>query len=303
MSGRHSKHDLETSRDDDVLRDLEGNWQDSPSRALRWHKALDVRELDCDSAPGWDGGKKEGEALVAAHADELSELQERLFADGRSGGTRSVLLILQGLDTSGKGGIVRHVVGLVDPQGVQHRAFGVPTPEEASHGYLWRVRNSLPKPGHIGVFDRSHYEQVLVVRVDGLEPEETWRAHYDEINAFEAEVAAAGTTIVKVAMFVSKDEQKARLAERLDRPDKYWKYNPGDLKTREMFGDYLDAYQELLEKTSTDVAPWYVVPADKKWFARLAVTELLLVALRSLDLGWPPANFDVEEQKKLLEET
>ncbi|ACZ30901.1 protein of unknown function DUF344 [Xylanimonas cellulosilytica DSM 15894] len=303
MSGRHSKHDLETTPDDKLLRKLEAKWEDSPTRVLRWHKGLDVRGLDCNSAPGWDGDKDDGGALVAAHAEELSELQERLFADGRSGGSRSVLLVLQGLDTSGKGGIVRHVVGLVDPQGVQHRAFGVPTAEEASHGYLWRIRNALPRPGYIGVFDRSHYEQVLVVRVEGLEPEETWRAHYDEINAFEAEVAAAGTTIVKVALIVSKDEQKARLTERLERPDKYWKYNPGDLTTRARFGDYLDAYQELFEKTSTDVAPWHVVPADKKWYSRLAVTELLLGALRSLDLGWPPADFDVEEQQRLLAET
>jgi PPK2 family polyphosphate:nucleotide phosphotransferase len=303
MSGRHSRQDLETTRDDRVLHKLEKKWEDSPTRALRWTKGLDVRELDADSAPGWTGDKQDGEALLAAHAEELSELQERLFADGRSGGSRSVLLVLQGFDTAGKGGIVRHVVGLVDPQGVEHRAFGVPTAEEASHGYLWRIRNALPRPGYIGVFDRSHYEQVLVVRVDGLEPEEEWRAHYDEINDFEAEVADSGTTIVKVALIVSKEEQKARLAERLERPDKYWKYNPGDLAARAKFGDYLDAYQEVLERTSTDLAPWFVVPADKKWFARLAVTELLLHALRSLDLGWPPATFDVEEQRKLLAES
>ncbi|QAY62821.1 polyphosphate kinase 2 family protein [Xylanimonas allomyrinae] len=303
MSGRHSKHDLERTPDDDILRDLEKRWDDAPSRVLRWRKDQDVHDLDCDGTPGWDGDRDDGERLVAARAAELSELQERLFADGRTGGNRSVLLVLQGLDTSGKGGIVRHVVGLVDPQGVAHRAFGVPTPEEAAHGYLWRIRNALPQPGYLGVFDRSHYEQVLVVRVDGLEPEETWRAHYDEINAFEAEIAAAGTAIVKVALMVSRDEQKARLRERLERPDKYWKYNPGDLKTRARFGDYLDAYQEAFERTSTDVAPWHVVPADKKWFARLAVTELVLDALRSFDLGWPPAGFDVEEQLRLLDET
>ncbi|GAB2466418.1 PPK2 family polyphosphate kinase [Xylanimonas ulmi] len=303
MSGRHSKQDLERTPDDDILRKLEGHWDKSPTRALRWRKKVDVRELDCNGTPGWDGDRDDAERLVAAHAFELAQLQERLFAHGRSGGSRSVLLVLQGLDTAGKGGIVRHVVGLVDPQGVQHRAFGVPTAEEASHGYLWRIRNALPRPGYIGVFDRSHYEQVLVVRVDGLEPEETWRAHYEEINAFEAEVAAAGTVIVKVALLVSRDEQKARLRERLDRPEKHWKYNPGDLAARARFGDYLDAYQEMLEQTSTDVAAWHVVPADRKWFARLAVTELLLDALRSLDLGWPPADFDVAEQRRLLDET
>ena len=303
MGGKN--HKVETGRNPEAARldALEKRWEKSPSKALRWRPGVDVRTLDCRSTPGFEGSKADGEALVTAHADELSELQERLFAEGRSGGKRSVLLVLQGLDTAGKGGIVRHVVGLVDPQGVKHRGFGVPTKEEAAHGYLWRIRNALPTPGLIGVFDRSHYEQVLVVRVDGLEPEETWRAHYDEINAFEAEVAAAGTTIVKVALFVSKDEQKTRLMERLERPDKYWKYNPGDLKTRAQFDAYLDAYQELLEKTSTEVAPWHVIPADRKWFARLGVTELLLEALRSLDLGWPDADFDVEEQKKLLEES
>jgi len=290
----------DTTTTDPSPEELERHWQKPPAEALRWHPGLDVRDLDCRSTPGFEGNKRAGEALLAAHADELSELQERLFAEGRSGGRRSVLLVVQGLDTAGKGGIVRHVVGLVDPQGVAIRGFGVPTAEEAAHGYLWRIRNALPSPGYLGVFDRSHYEQVLVVRVDGLEPETTWRAHYEEINDFEAQLAASGTTIVKVALFVSKDEQKARLAERLERPDKFWKYSPGDLTTRANFEKYLEAYQEMLERTSTDVAPWHVVPSDRKWFARLAVTELLLGALRSLDLGWPAADFDVEEQKRLL---
>ncbi|MDR0482930.1 MAG: polyphosphate kinase 2 family protein [Cellulomonadaceae bacterium] len=275
-------------------------WDISPADALRWTPEVDVRTMDCAGTPGFTGTRKDGEKLLAERAQELSDLQERLFAEGRSGGTRSVLLVLQGLDTAGKGGTVRHVVGLVDPQGVAIRGFGVPTAEEREHGYLWRVRNALPKPGYIGVFDRSHWEQVLVARVEGLEPEEEWSKHYDEMNAFEAEVAASGTVIVKVALFVSPDEQKARLAARLEREDKYWKYNPGDLKTRAKFPEYLDAYQDMLTKGSTDVAPWHVIPCDKKWFSHLAITELLTNALRSLDLGWPPADFDVEEQKKLV---
>jgi PPK2 family polyphosphate:nucleotide phosphotransferase len=214
-----------------------------------------------------------------------------------------VLLVLQGLDTSGKGGIVRHVVGLVDPQGVMHRSFGAPTEEEKAHGYLWRIRNALPRAGYVGVFDRSHHEQVLVVRVEGIEPREQWEAHYDEINAFEADVAAGGTTIVKVALVISRDEQKRRLAERLERADKHWKYDPGDIDTRLRWDDYVAAYQDMLDRTSTDVAPWHVVPADRKWFARLAVSELLLDALRSLELGWPPADFDVETEKRRLAAT
>ncbi len=293
--GRHTRGPA-----DDRPQALAHEWSAAPSDALRWSAGGDLSAVDPSSTPGWEGGKAEATELVAAHADELSELQERLFAEGRSGGSRAVLLVLQGLDTAGKGGIVRHVVGLVDPQGVMHRSFGAPTEEEKAHGYLWRIRNALPRPGHIGVFDRSHHEQVLVVRVEGLEPRAEWEAHYDEINAFEAEVVASGTTIVKVALVISRDEQKQRLTERLERPDKYWKYDPGDIDTRLRWDDYVAAYQDMLDRTSTEVAPWYVVPADRKWFARLAVSELLLDALRSLDLGWPAADFDVEAEKRRL---
>lgn len=275
-------------------------WKKPPLEALRAPAGLDLAAFDRAATPGWKHGKQAGEDMVARHADELSELQERLFAEGRSGGSRSVLLVLQGMDTAGKGGIVRHVVGLVDPQGVAHRSFGVPTPEEARHHYLWRIRRSLPRPGFIGVFDRSHYEDVLVVRVDGLVPPEVWEKRYDEINRFEERLVESGTRIVKVALLVSPEEQKARLLERLDRPDKYWKYNPGDVDSREKWPAYQEAYQAVLDRTNTEVAPWYAVPADRKWFARLAVSELLLEALRGLDLGWPPADFDVEAERARL---
>jgi PPK2 family polyphosphate:nucleotide phosphotransferase len=275
-------------------------WKTPAAGALRWVRGTDLAGLDQSSTPGWVGDKADGERLMAARAPELADLQERLFAHGRTGGDRSVLLVLQGLDTAGKGGIVRHVVGMVDPQGVQHRGFGVPTEEERSHDYLWRIRNALPRPGYLGVFDRSHHEQVLVVRVNRLEPVKTWRKHYQELNDFEAAVAASGTLIVKVALFVSADEQKKRLAERLERPDKHWKYDPGDIDVRSKLPEYLAAYQEMLDRTSTDVAPWYAVPANRKWYARLAVTELLTGALASLDLGWPPATFDVEKEKARL---
>lgn len=278
-------------------------WQVPAAEALRWARGTDLAALDAAATPGWAGRKRDGAALLAARAPELADLQERLFAHGRTGGDRSVLLVLQGLDTSGKGGIVRHVVGMVDPQGVMHRGFGVPTAEEKEHGYLWRVRNALPRPGYLGVFDRSHHEQVLVVRVERLEPVRTWRKHFRELNEFEEEVAASGTLIVKVALFVSPEEQKARLAERLERPDKHWKYNPSDIDVRLKLPQYMAAYQELLDRTSTEVAPWHVVPADRKWYARLAVTELLTNALRSLDLGWPAADFDVEAEKARLAAT
>ena len=273
-------------------------WRESPSDTLRVGPGFSVSDFDCASTPGFTGDEDHAEHLMARRGKALSNLQEQLFAEGRSDGTRSVLLVLQGMDTSGKGGIVRHVVGMVDPQGVEHQSFGVPTDEEKSHHYLWRIENSLPTPGHIGVFDRSHYEDVLVVRVHNFVEPAVWGERYEEINAWEAKVAASGTRIVKCALMVSKTEQLSRLAERLERPDKYWKYNPHDLDEREHWEAYMEAYQAAFDKCSTVIAPWHAIPADNKWFARLAITELLTEALEGLGLAWPAADFDVEAEKK-----
>lgn len=276
-------------------------WTTPAQEVLRVGRGFRLADLDPSSTPGWGAGRTTAETRMVEVGEELSELQERLFADSRSGGTRSVLLVLQGMDTSGKGGIVRHVVGMVEPQGVQLRAFGVPTPEERAQHYLWRIRRALPEPGRIGVFDRSHYEDVLVVRVHDLVVADVWGARYDEINEFEQEVTASGTTVVKVALMISSAEQKARLRARLDRADKYWKYNPHDLDERLLWPKYAEAYQAVFERTSTDAAPWHVIPADTKWYARLAVTEILTRALRDLHLGWPPADFDVDAEKARLD--
>lgn len=259
---------------------------------LKVTEDFDLGALDPGSTPGFTGDKDDAEEYLEDRGEVLSELQERLFAEGRSGGERAVLLVLQGLDTSGKGGIVRHVMGLVDPQGVALRSFGVPTAEERGHHYLWRIRNALPAAGRIGVFDRSHYEDVLVVRVDELVPRSVWERRYDEINAFERELVADGLTIVKVALVISPDEQAERLRERIERPDKHWKYNPSDLDVRAKWAAYREAYQAVFDRTSTEAAPWYAVPADNKWYARLAVAELLARALEGLDLGWPEKDFD-----------
>lgn len=274
-------------------------WAEPAGTALR---AAGVRldSYDPAATPGFTGGKKLGEQLLGKRGRVLSELQEMLFANGRSGDHRNLLLVLQGMDTAGKGGAVRHVIGMVDPQGVRHAAFGVPTEEERRHHYLWRVRRRLPGAGQIGVFDRSHYEDVLVVRVQKLVPQAEWEQRFDEINRFEREVVDAGTTIVKVAMFVSLEEQKRRLAERLERPDKYWKYDPSDIDDRARWPEYQQAYQDVLDRTDTDHAPWYVVPADRKWFARLAITELLVDALTGLKLTWPAPHFDIETEKARL---
>ncbi|WP_040696356.1 polyphosphate kinase 2 family protein [Nocardia vinacea] len=276
-------------------------WSLPPIEALR-ADGLRIADLDASGTPGFEGDKKQAQKLLIERAGVLSDLQEKLYANGRSGDTRSVLLVLQGMDTAGKGGIVRHVIGSVDPSGVDHASFGVPTEEEKSHHFLWRIRKELPRAGQLGVFDRSHYEDVLVVRVHNLVPPEVWEPRYDEINAFERELVDQGTTLVKVAMFVSLDVQKKRLRERLDRPDKYWKFNPADIDERGYWPAYQEAYQVMLDRTSTDYAPWHVLPADHKWFARLAVTELLIDALDGLKLDWPPALFDVEEQQRRLTE-
>lgn len=260
---------------------------------LKVTEGFDLAALDPGSTPGFPGDKDDAEKYLTDRAEVLSELQERLFAEGRAGGERAVLLVLQGLDTSGKGGIVRHVMGLVDPQGVALRSFGVPTAEERGHHYLWRIRNALPAAGRIGVFDRSHYEDVLVVRVDELVPRPVWERRYDEINAFERELVGEGLTIIKVALVISPDEQAERLRERIERPDKHWKYNPSDLDVRGKWGAYREAYQAVFDRTSTVAAPWYAVPADNKWYARLAVAELLARALEGLDLGWPEKDFDI----------
>jgi PPK2 family polyphosphate:nucleotide phosphotransferase len=272
-------------------------WHRSPRDTLRVREGFSVDDFDCAATPGFSGDEEDGEHFMADRGGRLGELQEQLFAEGRANGARSVLLVLQGMDTAGKGGIVRHVVGMVDPQGVQHRSFGVPTQEERSHHYLWRIEKALPSPGHIGVFDRSHYEDVLVVRVHELVAADVWGQRYDEINAWEQRLIDEGTRIVKCALLVSPEEQLERLAERLDRPDKFWKYNPGDIDERSHWNAYMEAYQAVFDQCSTDAAPWHAIPADNKWFARLAVTELLTATLEGMDLSWPAADFDVEAEK------
>jgi PPK2 family polyphosphate:nucleotide phosphotransferase len=280
--------------------DLPSQWTHEPHIHLAFRPGEKVSNIDTDSTPGFRGDKDDAPELQAERNERFAELQEMLFANSKEGDTRSLLLVLQGMDTAGKGGIVKHVVGAGNPQGIRYTSFGVPTEEERKHDYLWRIRNALPPAGHIGVFDRSHYEDVLIVRVHNVVPPEVWGARYDEINAFEKELVDGGMRLIKVGMFVSLDEQKKRLAERLERPDKYWKYNPKDLDERALWPAYQKAYQAVLDKTSTDYAPWHVVPCDKKWYSRLAITELLIEALEGFELSWPPADFDVEAEKKRL---
>jgi PPK2 family polyphosphate:nucleotide phosphotransferase len=273
------------------------------SDALRAGDGFVLGDLDPRSTPAFEGDKAAGQKALEERADEFGDWQERLYAEAKEGGGRSLLLVVQGMDTSGKGGIMRHVVGHMDPQGVRYTAFKAPTAEEKRHPFLWRIRNALPHPGQIGVFDRSQYEDVLVVRVHDLVPKAEWSRRYAQINNFEAKVADSGTTIVKVMLHLSSEEQKGRLMERLDRPDKHWKYNPGDVDERERWPDYMEAYQVLLDKCSTEVVPWYVVPADRKWYARLAVQNLVLEHLEAMNPQWPSVDFDVYSENKRLAAT
>ena len=212
-----------------------------------------------------------------------------------------MLLVLQGMDTSGKGGTLEHTVGLMDPQGVRITSFKAPTKEELSHDFLWRIEKAVPGGGYVGVFDRSHYEDVLIVRVRSLAPAEEVERRYGAINEFEERLVAEGVTIIKVMLHISAEEQKERLLARLDDPTKHWKFNPGDLDERALWPAYREAYEIALERTNTEHAPWYVVPADKKWFRNLAVGSLLHETLTGLDPQWPAADFDVAEQRLRLE--
>lgn len=261
---------------------------------------FELASIDPSSTPGFEGKKKDAEKALEKNSERLADLQERLFAESKFGGERRVLLVLQAMDTAGKGGILRHVIGGVDPQGVKIRAFKAPTDEEKSHDFLWRIRKELPEAGFIGVFDRSHYEDVLIHRVREFSTPETVEERYGIIQKFEEELVANGTVIIKVMLHISAEEQKERLQERLDRPEKHWKYNPGDVDERLLWSEYQEAYEIALRRTTTESAPWYVVPANHKWYARWAVQQLLLDALEGIDPQWPGADYDVEAEKKRL---
>jgi PPK2 family polyphosphate:nucleotide phosphotransferase len=270
-------------------------------QALRVPRDLDLTALDPRATPVGPKDKKAAGAAMAALAERIDARQEALFAEGTGGGRRAVLLVLQGMDTSGKGGVISHVAGLVNPQGLHIASFKKPSPEELAHDFLWRIRRQVPAPGLIGVFDRSHYEDVLVVRVNGLVPEKEWRARYAAIRDFEAELAGSGVTVVKAMLHISPQEQQERLLARLDDPAKRWKCNPGDLDVRARWADYRAAYTDALRETDTDAAPWYVVPADRKWYRNWAVAALLAETLDQLAPQYPAPDYDVVAERARVE--
>jgi PPK2 family polyphosphate:nucleotide phosphotransferase len=266
-----------------------------------------VRLKDYDTRESGGMDKEAGVKRFAELNAELDALQEELHAAG----THSVLMVLQGMDTSGKDGAIRGVLANLNPQGVRVESFKVPTDEELAHDFLWRVHRVTPGKGIFGVFNRSHYEDVLVVRVHGLTPEPVWKSRYDHINAFEAMLADSGTIILKFFLHISKDEQAKRLHEREQEVGKAWKLSAGDWRERELWDAYQEAYEDALSRCSTQAAPWYVVPADRKWFRNLAIAEVLVERLRAYRDDWRNALqelsrsklAELEAYRKLKEET
>jgi PPK2 family polyphosphate:nucleotide phosphotransferase len=243
---------------------------------------------DTRGAPGDEDATREA---VGALKDHLRALQDRLYAESE----RALLVVLQAMDAGGKDGAIKHVFRCVNPQGVRVTSFIRPTEDELAHDFLWRVHAATPAQGVIGIFNRSHYEDVLVARVRELVPEHVWRARYDHINAFEALLAQDGRThVLKVFLHISAEEQAERLRERLERPDKRWKFRREDVSEREHWDDYMAAYQEAIERTSTEHAPWYVVPADHKWFRDWAVTRIVIETLEAMDPRYPEPAEDLD---------
>jgi len=262
---------------------------------LRPGERVDLAHRDAGSTAGMPGDKQATVDELGTLSVELFALQDKLWAEAR----RSVLVVLQGLDASGKDGSIKHVFRGVNPQATRVASFKQPTPEELAHDFLWRVHRQAPAAGEIGVFNRSHYEDVLVARVHGLVPEAVWRDRYHRINAFEASLVRAGTAIVKFFLHVSFEEQGRRLEERLDRPDKIWKASPSDFAERVRWDEYQTAYAEALEHTTTELAPWYVVPADHKWFRNWVISRVLIDTLEEMDPRYPtrtPAELDAVRQ-------
>ncbi len=254
----------------------------SPGEQIR----LDA--IDPDFHEGLSKKDEVVEERTEAARAEMRLLQERLYAEGE----QSLLIVLQALDAGGKDGTIKHVMRGMNPAGVRVTGFKKPTPEELSHDFLWRIHPHAPARGHIAVFNRSHYEDVLIVRVHGLVRESIWERRYNQINEFEELLAESGTRILKLFLYISKDEQKERLQKRLDNPDKHWKFSPGDLKERRLWDDYIEAFEVALTRCSTEVAPWHVIPANRKWYRNMIVAELVAATLREMAPQFPEVDFD-----------
>ena len=250
-------------------------------------KSVTLRKIDAGETKGVKD-KAEAQDLLTANIERLSQLQYELYAEDR----RSLLIVLQGMDTAGKDGTIRHVMTGVNPQGCKVHSFKAPSANELDHGFLWRIHQRVPPRGEIGIFNRSHYEDVLVVRVHSIVPKKIWSKRYEQINRFEKNLVESGTTILKFFIYIDKDEQRERLQARLDDPEKHWKFNPGDLEERKLWDDYIEAYEETLTRCSKPSAPWFVIPANRKWYRDLVVSGIIVETLEKMKLKMPKADFD-----------
>ena len=256
---------------------------------LKPNDKIKLTEWDPRDTGDFEDGKEKGLQRLQELNLKLEKLQELLYAEHK----HRILVVLQGMDTSGKDGVIRQVFEGVNPQGVKVANFKVPTQDELDRDYLWRVHARVPAKGEIVIFNRSHYEDVLVVRVHRLVAEEIWQKRFEQICNFEKMLSEEGVTILKFFLHISKEEQKKRLQSRLDEPDKRWKFNPGDLKERAIWDQYMQAYEDVLNKTSTKEAPWYIVPSDRKWYRNLVVAETLVKTLADLDMKYPEPSEDL----------
>ena len=254
-------------------------------------KTVKLEDFDAREVGGID--REAAEAETAEHVGALEDLAYRLYAENR----RAMLVVLQGMDTSGKDGTIRHVLTGIDPQSCQIASFKRPTDEELEHDYLWRIHREVPRKGNVGVFNRSHYEDVVTVRVHRLVPKAEWEARYEQINAFEKTLWDSGTTLLKCFLHISRDEQRKRLQARLDDPTKRWKFNPGDIEERKLWPDYQQAYEDALTRCNTEHSPWHIVPADRKWYRNHVVAGLLRKTLERMDPQFPPADPALEGLK------
>ena len=271
-----------------------GNKDEQIERILRVEsgKKVSLEDWDPDDTFGFKN-KDAAKEMLEKNASRLAELQYLLYAENK----HAILLVLQGMDGSGKDGTIRHVLSRMNPQGCKVTGFKAPSTEESDHDYLWRIHHAIPNKGEIGVFNRSHYEDVLVVRVHELVPKSIWSKRYDQINAFEKLLAENNVKILKFFLHISKERQKEKFLERLEDPKEHWKFNPDDLEKRKLWDQYMKANNDVLERCSTPWAPWFVIPADKKWFRDFAVSEILIEALEGLDMKFPRSPVDLSKIK------
>ncbi len=252
---------------------------------------FDLASHDPDSKHAYGGGKQEGKGALPALTSRIADLQQRLWAESR----QKLLVVLQAMDTAGKDGTIRHVFSGVNPQGVKVHSFGRPTETELAHDYLWRVHAKTPGSGEITIFNRSHYEDVLIVRVDSLVAKDRWSKRFDHIKDFEQMLVDEGTTIVKLFLNITRDEQRERLQARLDEPNKNWKFESSDLETRAKWDDYMVAYEEAISRTTTEDAPWYVVPANRKWYRNLVVSSILIDTIEKMNPRFPDPEEGIDQ--------